>query len=216
VAAINVYKHYCQQELKEVDRHALPYVVEFMEALESWNYQKIKPYLTDQYNDSLTIEEWQSELKQLSVLGELESFARPRFVSHQPYTRFYVCESAVDLYSVASEYENENAVVRVFFENNCGNLKVKKFLVTSKLIKNTTKYLKNIDTKNDANDLEIKELMSADDKSIPEDYDMDKEFENLQEQSEQEEISLDAEIDTKTLKSEEVKTKKPKGKIYQY
>ena len=71
-----------------------------MEALSEWKFDKIKPFLTTNYIDSLTPEEWQSELDDLSILGELKSFARPGFVNHVPYKKYYICESAVDLYTV--------------------------------------------------------------------------------------------------------------------
>ena len=112
------YMHHCQQQLREVDRYALAKVVEFMETLETWDYESIKPYLTDRYNDLLTEEEWNLEMDRLGVLGDLRSFDRPRHVSHQQYKKYFVCESAIDMYSVASEYEHDNAVVRIFFDNN--------------------------------------------------------------------------------------------------
>ena len=133
-SALAMYIQDCKQEMREVDRYALPYIIEVMEALDGWQYEKVEPYLTDRYKNIFTQDEWQKELGKLSVLGGLQSFHRPQFVSHVSFKKYVVCESAMDLYSVSTEYEKANAIVRLYFENNCGKLKVNNIKVTSSFL----------------------------------------------------------------------------------
>ena len=148
-AGIKIFNHHCDHQLREVDRYALPYVIEFMEALSQWNFDILQPWLTQDYINSLTEEEWQSAFKELSVLGELMSFARPNFVSHTPYKKYKFFTNAVDLYSIASEFDKDNAVVRIFLNNDCGNLKVRSFIVTSPSIIVGNQYSQDGDNKGD-------------------------------------------------------------------
>lgn len=131
---IYAYNHYCENELREVDRYAQPYIINAMEVISTWNYSEIKPYLDSEYDESLSSEEWIIELEKLSKLGELYSFGRPSFVKHSPYTKYFVCESAIEFYSIAAEFEHANAVVRFLFENNCGKLTIKNLAVTSEFL----------------------------------------------------------------------------------
>ena len=131
---VYAYNHYCENELREVDRYAQPYIIEVMEALSAWDYSTIKPYLDSEYDESLTLDQWNLEFEKLSVLGELYSFGRPSFVKHSPYKKYLVCESAIEFYSIAAEYENANAVVRFLFDNNCGKLTIKNLAVTSEFL----------------------------------------------------------------------------------
>lgn len=131
VSALARYHQDCKQELREVDRYAQPYIVDVMEALGAWNYEAIEPFLTQNYRTHSSQEEWKNELQKFSGLGGLQSFARPRFVSHTPFKRFWMLESAIDFYAISAEFENANAVVRLSFENNCGNLKVDSIKITS-------------------------------------------------------------------------------------
>ncbi len=205
-AVIYSYMHNCKQELREVDRYALPKVIEFMEAIDGWNYQAVKPLLTDKYINSLSAEEWKSEFEQLAILGELKSFARPNFVSHQTYKRYEIFESAIDMYSIASEFEKDNAVIRIFFENNCGELKVSSFLVTSKLIVVTPEYLKG--NKNDGGrEKSIEELTNDD---------MEGDLDSMYEESQEDESlpELDEAASKKVKKKLEESKGKSHGKVY--
>ena len=208
VAGYYGYSHHCKQLLKEVDRYALPKVVEFMTALDGWNFEAVKPYLTEKYINTLSEEEWQTEFEQLAVLGELESFARPHFVSHKAYKRYQVCESAIDMYSVAGEFEKDNAVVRIFFENNCGKLKVASFIVTSRSIQVKPEYMEKLDK--EGKDEKIIEELSGDEIK----GDLDSMY-----QGNQDETSL-PELDEETSKQVQKKLKesknKPHGKAYRY
>ena len=143
-SALAMYVQNCKQVLREVDRYAQPFIIEVMEAIGTWQYPTIKPFLSEKYLALLTQEEWEKELQELSVLGDLRSFGRPRFVSHTPFTKYAVCESAIDVYSVAAEYEHANAVVRLHFNNSCGDLEVSTFIVTSAALKKKPEYLKDV------------------------------------------------------------------------
>ncbi len=140
-SALAMYIHTCKQELREVDRYAQPYIIEVMEALATWKYATIEPLLTTRYKSLLTPEEWQTELDELSVLGGLQSFGRPRFVSHTPFKKWAVCESAIDIYSISTEYEAANAQVLLRFENTCGKLEVNSFKVVSNVLHPKPTYL---------------------------------------------------------------------------
>lgn len=135
VLAYIVYLQKCEKELHEVDRYATPYIAELMTALSTWDFKTLSPYLTERYRSVFTEEGWNKELKSLSALGELHSYLRPRFVSHTPFNKYWICKSAIDVYSVSTKFENDRAVVRIYFENDCGKLKVKTIKFTSALLK---------------------------------------------------------------------------------
>ena len=208
VAGFYSYSHYCKQLLREVDRYALPKVIEFMMALDGWNFETVKPYLTEKYINTLSEKEWQTEFEQLAVLGELESFARPHLVSHKAYKKYKICESAIDMYSVAGEFEKDNAVVRIFFENNCGRLKVASFIVTSRSIQVKPEYMEELNK--DGKDEKAIEELSGDEIE----GDLDSMY-----QGNQDEASL-PELDKETPKQVQKKLKesknKPLGKAYRY
>ena len=207
-ASFYAYSHYCKQQLREVDRYALPDVVKFMEALSEWNLEALKPFLSDKYINSLTEEEWQSEFETLSVLGELESFARPNFISHTPFKKYKFCKSAIDMYSVASEFEKDNAVVRIFFNNNCGKLKVRSFIVTSPSVIVNPEYLESSDD-NQSGEVDIEPLTEAELEG-----DLDSMYESHQEDSEL--FDQDDEPRKKMQKPIEKSNPKAHGKSYRY
>jgi hypothetical protein len=208
VAGYYVYSHHCKQMLREVDRYALPAVVEFMKALDGWNLESVRPYLTDKYINSLSEKEWGSEFEKLSILGKLKSFARPNFVSHARYKKYKICESAIDIYSIASEFEKDNAVIKIFFDNNCGKLKISSFLVTSQSIKVRPEYLEGVDI----NEKVEEETEMLSDEEV--DADLDSMYENNQEDAPLPE--LDEETSKKIQKSIEKNKAKPQGKAYRY
>ncbi len=212
IAGIKAYSHHCLQQLRVVDSYAIPEVISFMEALSDWDFDKIKPFLTDYYIDSLTPEEWQSELDKLSVLGELLSFARPGFVTHVPYKKYYVCESAADLYTVTSEFENDNGVVKITFDNNCGKLKVAKLLIFSPSIKVNPELFENVDEAK-KNPKEILDDFSVDEGEV----DLDTMYESHQDDAPLPELDEEAAKEVeKKLSEPKKKSKKSSGQIYKY
>ena len=132
--AVAKYIHDCQHRLEEVDRYAVPFIVEVMKRTTTWKLDDLEPFMSDKYIGAFPREEWQKELDKLSVLGSLYSFGRPRFISHQPYTKYFICKSALDVYSIETEYENENAVVILKFNNKCGDLELTDIKVNSPLL----------------------------------------------------------------------------------
>jgi|GEM_PF-5494492 len=208
IAGIYSYLHYCKQEMREVDRYALPKVIEFMQAIDGWNYEAVKPFLTDKYINSLSADEWQSEFEKLSVLGALKSFARPNFVSHQGYRKYKICESAIDMYSVASEFDKDNAVIRIFFENNCGKIKVSSFIVTSRSIIVKPDYLER--NKNDKkNEETISELTDDElEGDLDSMYEWNQEDEPLPE--------LNGKETERSIKENDKAKNKAHGKAYRY
>ena len=208
IAGIKAYSHHCLHKLRMVDSYAVPEVIRFMEALTEWNFETLKPFLTERYINSLTPEEWQAELDDLSNLGELRSFARPGFVSHVPYKKFQICESAADLYTVSTEFENDNGVVKITFDNTCGKLKVAKVLIFSPSIKVNPELFENVE-ETKKNPKELMEDFSEDDGEV----DLDTLYEYDQEDSL-------PELDEATEKELEQKVKESNnessGKIYRY
>ena len=216
ISAVYGYRHYCQRVLEEVDSYALPQVIEFMEVLSEWDLEKLKPYLADSYFDSLTAEEWQEEFEILSVLGELKSFARPNFVSHVGYKKYKICESAIDMYSVASEYEKDNAVVRIIFNNDCGKLSVISFLVNSRSIVHEPEFLK--ESTNKENGEVIEDELSLDEL---EDEEAETDLDAIYEEHKESELMKESEdkniSNTKPKPSKNnTPAKKPQGKAYRY
>lgn len=205
IAGIKAYSHYCLDKLRVVDSYAVPEVIRLMEALGEWDFDKIKPFLTERYINSLTAEEWQAEIEKLSVLGELKSFARPGFVSHVPYKKYFICESAAELYTVSSEFENDNAVVKITFDNDCGKLKVATLLIFSPSIKVNPEYFEKIEQQEAKK--EVTEMM--DDISEEEgEVDLDTLYEYNQEDAPL------TELDEVTKKKVEKKLKEPKKKSH--
>ena len=200
-SAFAMYLQNCKQILREVDRYAQPYIITVMEALSTWEYENIAPHLTDKYISLLPPEEWQKELDELAILGELRSFGRPRFVSHTPFTKYFICESAVDVYSVSTEFEHANGVVTWNFVNDCGKFTVSNFRVTSAALKPKPKYMEEIKTDEQELDLEIdlEEL----EKNLPPQDDLDLDNYNFEQ-------APDA------PKKAAKEKKPPKGRIYRY
>lgn len=208
IASFYAYTHHCKHQLREVDRYALPTVISFMKALSDWELEKLRPYLSNEYISARSKDEWASVLKELSVLGELKSFARPNFVSHTPYLRYKLWPSSVDMYSVASEFENDNAVVRIFFDNNCGKLKISSFVVTSKSIVTTPDYLEEI--QDDGKSDEILDNLNEEEL----DDDLDSLYEKQQEETPIDELEENV---SSTIKEKVTEQKtKQHGKAYRY
>ncbi len=212
IAGIKAYSNHCLDKLRMVDSYAVPEVIRFMEALGEWDFDKIKPFLTERYINSLTPEEWDAEIKKLSILGELKSFARPGFVSHVPYKKYYICESAADLYTVSSEFENDNAVVKITFDNECGKLKVATLLIFSPSIKVNPEYFEKSKEVEDAqkNPEEILDEFSDNEGEV----DLDSLYEHNQEDEPLPE--LDEATQKKIEKKLKETKKKSQGQIYKY
>ena len=195
-SVLAMYLQHCKQELREVDRYAQPYIIQVMEALSTWQYATIEPLLTDQYKAVFSPEEWQKELQQLSVLGELRSFGRPQFVKYATFKKYWVCESAIDVYSVSTEYEHANAVVVFQFLNECGKLSVNTFKVTSSILKQTPDYLEDSST---IDEISVDEDVTTD----PSTSDSNLEENNIEQSK-------------SVAPKKSTKPRKPKGAIYRY
>lgn len=206
IFGLNYYQHHCKQELREVDRYALPKAIEFMKAIDAWKLDAVKSFFTEKYISSLTEQEWKEEFEKLAVLGELKSFARPHFVSHKAYQKYFFCEYAIDIYSISSEFEKDNAVIRIFFENNCGKLKIGSFLVTSRSIQIEPEYLSDI-KENSIDDEENIEEISNEELEGDLDSIYEKHQENRQEPENEEKIN-------KILPNKSENKKNSYGKAY--
>ena len=208
------YSQHCKQELREVDRYALPEVIRFMETLSDWDLEKIKPFLTKEYIQSLSEEEWRLEFEKLAILGELQSFARPNFVSHQPYKKYKFCQSAIDMYSVASEFDKDNAVVRIFFNNDCGKLSVRSFIVTSRSIVTEPEYVKdNSSTGKNQSELE-NNIEDMSDEDI--DVDLDDMVELNQDNDEMTDIAGKVNSESSSQSQINKNKSQSQGKVYRY
>ena len=204
------YSHHCKNELREVDRYAQPYIIEIMQVLSTWDYEKLEPYLDSEYKNSLSLEDWNVVLEELKPLGELLSFARPSFVSHSPYKKFLVCESAIEFYSIPSEYEHANAVVRFLLDNNCGKLKIKNIAVTSEYLRiNTNQQQDKPDPEETSDELEtlLNDDVTYSDEEL--EVDLDKEEQLNEENLPEVQQSQDA-------KAKKIIKAKPKSKSYSW
>ena len=65
IASFYAYTHHCKHQLREVDRYALPTVISFMKALSDWELEKLRPYLSDEYINARSEEEWASVLERV-------------------------------------------------------------------------------------------------------------------------------------------------------
>ena len=118
--------------VREADRFNLPVVNNMMNELSTWNYKNLKPYVDKNFIKIFPDEEFQKELDNLSVLGEVKQINYIRHAGHQRYKKWLYTVCAVNKYSVSTVFENGKGNV-VFDVNHCyKNAEVIFFQVHSK------------------------------------------------------------------------------------
>lgn len=118
--------------VREADRFNIPIVNKMMVGLSAWDYKDLKPYLDEGFMKIFPDEEFQKELDNLSILGEVKKVKHIRHAGHKRYKNWLYTVCAVNKYSVSTEFEKGNGNV-VFDVNHCHkNVEVTYFQVHSK------------------------------------------------------------------------------------
>ena len=120
--------------IREADRFNVPVIKEVMSKLSLWDYESVKPYLNKKFIKSLSQEEFQKELDNLSILGKVKKIKHIRHVSHSRYDPWLFSSCAINKYSVSTDFEKDSGVV-IFKINQCyEKITITFFQVHSKLL----------------------------------------------------------------------------------
>ena len=120
--------------VREADRFNVPVIQDLMTNLSSWKYKNIQSYLNKNFIKSLSEDEFQKELDNLSALGEVKKLKHIRHVRHGRYDHWLFSSCAVNKYSVSTDFENDSAVVVINLNQCYEKVSVTNFQIHSKLI----------------------------------------------------------------------------------
>ncbi len=118
IAAGSVLRNVNAELLREADRYNVPIIDKAIFKLSDWNYKALKPLLSKKFIQALSEEDFQKELDELSVLGNVESIRIRRHVNHARYKHWLYGECAVNKYSVSTNFTKGRGVV-IFNLNHC-------------------------------------------------------------------------------------------------
>jgi|GEM_PF-5673358 len=104
--------------VREADRFNIPVVKQTMAELSAWDYKKLKPYLDDGFLELFPDQEFQKELDNLSILGDVKNIRHIRHAGHKRYKNWLYTVCAVNKYSVSTDFEKGRGNV-VFDLNHC-------------------------------------------------------------------------------------------------
>lgn len=124
--------------IREADRFNVPVVKQVMSELSKWDYVSLTPYLNKKFTILFTKEEFQKELDNLSVLGEVKKIKHIRHAGHKRYKNWLFSICAVNKYSVSTVFEKGNGTVVIDLNHCYKRVKVTFFQVHSKLLPNNS------------------------------------------------------------------------------
>lgn len=124
--------------IREADRFNVPVVKQLMSELSKWDYESLTPYLNKKFTILFTKEEFQKELDNLSVLGEVKKIKHIRHAGHKRYKNWLFSICAVNKYSVSTVFEKGNGTVVIDLNHCYKRVKVTFFQVHSKLLPNNS------------------------------------------------------------------------------
>jgi len=104
--------------VREADRFNMPVVNQMMAELSAWDYENLKPYLDEGFMEIFPDEEFQKELDDLSILGDVKNIRHIRHAGHKRYENWLYTLCAVNKYSVSTDFEKGRGNV-VFDLNHC-------------------------------------------------------------------------------------------------
>lgn len=120
--------------VREADRFNVPVIDKAIFQLSNWDYQSLKPFLSEKFVTSLPKGEFQKELDELSILGKVESIRIHRHVNHARYAHWLYGQCAVNKYSVSTNFSKGRGVV-IFNLNHCyKKAEITSFQVHSKVL----------------------------------------------------------------------------------
>lgn len=122
----------CTERLSEADYFIGPYISELLEVTSQWDYEQLKPHMTEGFKQILTEDEFIKELDKLSNLGKLLSHDKPRLVKHKRFKNIFFGRKAINVFTVSAEYEKGRASVVFQIVDTCGTGKLNFITVNRK------------------------------------------------------------------------------------
>ena len=118
--------------IREADRFNVPVIKQMMSELSKWDYDSLTPYLNKKFKKLFSKEEFQKELDNLSVLGEVKKIKHIRHAGHKRYKNWLFSNCAVNKYSVSTDFEQGSGTVVINLNHCYKRVKVTFFQVHSK------------------------------------------------------------------------------------
>ena len=138
VLVIGKFRNEGAELVREADRFNVPVVKSVMSELSKWNYESLTPHLSKEFTKIFTAEEFQKELDNLSILGEVKKIKYIRHAGHKRYKNWLFSSCAVNKYSVSTEFEKGNGTVVMDLNHCYRRVKVTFFQVHSKILSNNS------------------------------------------------------------------------------
>ena len=120
--------------VREADRFNIPVVKQVMSVLPKWNYESLLPYMNKSFSKVFSKEEFQKELDNLSILGDVKAIKHIRHSGHKRYKHWLFHSCAVNKYSVSTVFEKGKGTVIIDLNHCYKKVKVTFFQVHSEVL----------------------------------------------------------------------------------
>ncbi len=120
--------------VREADRFNIPVVKQVMSVLPKWNYESLLPYMNKSFKKTFSKEEFQKELNNLSILGDVKEIKHIRHAGHKRYKHWLFHSCAVNKYSVSTVFERGKGTVVMDLNHCYKKVKVTFFQVHSEVL----------------------------------------------------------------------------------
>ncbi len=120
--------------VRESDRFNIPVVKQVMSVLPKWNYESLLPYMNKSFSKVFSKEEFQKELDNLSILGDVKAIKHIRHSGHKRYKHWLFHSCAVNKYSVSTVFEKGKGTVIMDLNHCYKKVKVTFFQVHSEVL----------------------------------------------------------------------------------
>ena len=120
--------------VREADKFNIPVVKQIMSVLPKWNYESLLPYMNKSFNKTFSKEEFQKELDNLSILGDVKAIKHIRHSGHKRYKHWLFHSCAVNKDLVSTLFEKGKGTVVMDLNQCYKKVKVTFFQVHSKVL----------------------------------------------------------------------------------
>jgi len=120
--------------VREADRFSVPVVKQVMTVLQKWDYESLLPYMNKSFKKTFSKQEFQKELDNLSILGDVKAIKYIRHSGHKRYKHWLFHSCAVNKYSVSTIFEKGKGTVVMDLNHCYKKVKVTFFQVHSKVL----------------------------------------------------------------------------------
>ena len=120
--------------VREADRFNVPVVKQVMSVLPKWDYESLLPYMNKSFSKVFSKEEFQKELDNLSILGDVKAIKHIRHSGHKRYKHWLFHSCAVNKYSVSALFEKGKGTVIMDLNHCYKKVKVTFFQVHSEIL----------------------------------------------------------------------------------